>query len=199
MKLLTVHPDNVKALVGNHEDMMRRALTRGKWGDFQLWMWNGGGATLRSFGDLSSGTQTNLDAVPTEYLDWLDNLPTFIEEEGFFFSHAPVPTERRRKHKGIPFTREELTWTYDYDEAAIARRMLPIVGVCGHIHQLGQGIFAPRYYEHYLFCDAGSGCHRDAPLVATEIKERRAIWAYPDGVLPKTQKKRKHLPPQPEA
>lgn len=191
---------NVVALAGNHEDLLLNALRRGRYDDFQLWMWNGGGSTLRSFGDLSAGTATDKNPIPKDYLEWLESLPVQYALPGFFFSHAPVPCERRRllHLKGEAYTRSELTWTYDHDEAAIARNLKGTIGVCGHIHALGRGIFAPRYYPHYYFLDAGCGCDRDAPLVATEVTEKRPIWVYPPGIIPKPQPKRKHLPPQPK-
>jgi hypothetical protein len=52
------------------------------------------------------------------------------------------------------------------------------IGVCGHVHQLRNGVLEPRLYDHYIFADAGCGCMNDgsAPLVAIEVKTRRVIY-----------------------
>lgn len=188
VQLLTqMYPGHCLALFGNHERLMldgineRDAERRGKdqappsMSDYQLWMWNGGGATERSF----PGRM-----LPPEMKEWVESLPLYHEEQGFFFSHAPVPRERNRKYemKGLPFNEEELTWTYHSDEVFLASAdMLPegLTGVCGHIHQLGKSVMMPRFYDRYIFADAGCGCSDKAPLVAIEVKTREVVYSWP--------------------
>lgn len=145
------------------------------------WLWsnNGGSATLNSYGTARR--------VSSDHLEWMSKLRFKHTEQFFFFSHAPVPRENRRSHllRGYeppkPFTEEELTWSYDRDEPGFARDFKnSVVGVCGHIHRLEDGIREPRFYPHYIFADSGAGCdQRDlAPLVAIEVKSRKIIYAY---------------------
>ncbi len=178
-------PGRVIALAGNHEDLCLNAYARRPHHhDMELWLWNGGGYTQRSFPG---------NVVPTSVREWIASLPVFHEEPGFFFSHAPAPRENRRDvmNQGQPFTREELTWTYDRDEWGIARNFAkepriadipPIptsVGVCGHVHGIRNGILEPRLYDHYIYADAGCGCSDKAPLVAIEVKSRTVYKATP--------------------
>jgi hypothetical protein len=176
-KLQADHTNNVIALAGNHEWLLIDGCI-GNYEAFNLWMWNGGDATRRSFPG---------EHVPEETIKWLASLPLSHEEQGFFFSHAPVPPEeyRARRLEGQPYAKEELTWTYlsGKHEKEMGRvHGESIVGVCGHIHALRENVFAPRFYDHYIFADAGAGCHSKAPLVAIEVKSRKVIYSWPESV-----------------
>lgn len=170
--LQDTYPDSVKVLAGNHEWIMIDALVGNKPHGWDLWMANGGGSTLDSFDQ----------RVPEDWVRWMSKLDLSYEQDGFFFSHAPVPSENDRGlNAGKPYTRDELTWTYDPSEAYLAESMdgTGKTGVCGHIHALHQGILTPRFYDNYIFADAGSGCHSLAPLVAVEVKTKEVHYAWP--------------------
>lgn len=171
------------ALVGNHEDMMLNAL-QDKPHAKELWYWNGGRDTVGSF--LGWG------GMRGEIIGWLARLPTHHEEPGFFFSHAPLPREENRDpiFRGAQFMRQEYLWTSHHaDRDMTGRRWTEgefareldngVRGVCGHVHALFEGKMEPRFYEHYIFADAGCGCHDDAPLVAIEVKSGKVTWAWP--------------------
>lgn len=178
--LTETHGKHVIALRGNHESLCLDALKDTEASRhahaMELWSWNGGGATLRSFPNRT---------IPEETLEWLRLLPLHYRgDTGFFFSHAPAPAENHRAYfmRGQPYSLKELTWTYveGAEEADMATfHPADVIGVCGHIHALSRGILAPRFYEHYIFADAGCGCHPDAPLVAIEVRSRKVIWAWP--------------------
>lgn len=206
-KLQADHPATVVVLKGNHEDLCLSAMRRGRWSDIECWLYpgNGGSATLASFN--RSLTVDRMmpqeNPIPADYLDWMEGLKAFHEEPGFFFSHAPVPKEKDRPAalQGKPFTHYELTWTYFEDERGKSRHHhdkdgKEQVGVCGHIHRLQAGLFTPRYYQHYLFLDAGCGCSAKAPLVCTEVISRTPIEIWPPGVEPIRAKKRAYIPNQ---
>lgn len=166
-------PKNVIVLGGNHEWLMIDAYRPGsqaKWETKDLWHINGGRATELSFPG---------EKVPDEVLDWAANLPLYHEESGFFFSHAPVPSGAERS----ALTKSQLIWSYPgkfENEAPYAMNFgKGTVGVCGHIHALRSGVLAPRFYEHYIYADAGCGCSPKAPLVAIEVKSREVIYAWP--------------------
>lgn len=172
-------PGRVIALRGNHEQLCLDAYAEKKRDDdsdkWELWMWNGGDTTIESYSSKD---------VPEPDREWIASLPLFHEEPGFFFSHAPVPSEGHRALglKGKPFSDAELMWTYSADEVGVARRHgNGIVGVCGHIHALRRGLREPRLYDHYIYADAGCGCHPAAPLVAIEVKSRAVFAAIPEG------------------
>lgn len=165
---------NVIALRGNHETLCIDAHTSPTSNEkIELWMWNGGGPTVKSWGG----------EIPHDVLEWIESLPLYHEEPGFFFSHAPAPRERLRKDhlRGKPFDLNELTWTYSPDEFGVARvHDNGVIGVCGHIHALQRGSAKPRFYDHYIFADAGCGCSPRAPLVAIEVRSRKVVTAHPD-------------------
>lgn len=202
--LTWMYPDNVVALLGNHEDMMIHALrTRplSIWGDavpdvMQLWELNGGNATKRSFPDRQTYTTDGI--LPEETLEWVEQLPLSYEYGHFFFSHAPLPKDglvRGWAQKNLPASKDELIWTYDGHMRPGTEGTYSYdfpdgkVGVCGHVHQLRYGCFEPRFYENYYFLDAGCGCSDKAPLVAVNVETQDVLYAWPDKM-----KKRKEGP-----
>jgi hypothetical protein len=176
-RLQEIRPDNVIALAGNHEWMMIHYYIRGTNEDKELWEWNGGLQTIDSY------QRAGFNKPSEDHLRWLAFLPLKHEEPGFFFSHAPAPREAYRNimNRGLPdFTPDELTWTYHTDERGVARDFgNGIVGYCGHIHALRQGIMAPRFYDHYVYLDSGCGCSPKAPLVAAECGTKNVVYAWP--------------------
>lgn len=79
---------DLRAIVGNHEAMLLGAASSEE--NFMLWMRNGGATTLRDFGvgiDSFTGREA-ADLIPSGYINFLTNLPWYIETEGFFLVHA---------------------------------------------------------------------------------------------------------------
>lgn len=178
-ELTQKYPNNVIALAGNHEWMMIQYYARRTQDDIELWEWNGGLQTIESF------QYAGYNSCPQHLLKWLAFAPLFHTEPGFFFSHAPVPRENRRNilNRGTTeFTPEELMWTFPQngDEPGLARdHGNGIIGVCGHVHKLRQGVMEPRFYDHYIYGDAGCGCSPKAPLCAINVVTREVIFAWP--------------------
>jgi hypothetical protein len=178
-------PKNVIALLGNHEDFMLQWYDMPNEDTRWIWEINGGKATLESYEAYAPSAwgppAPHAALIPKEHIDWLKALPLSHEEPGFFFSHAPVPTEARRNftNKGLPYTRRELIWTYNRDEASSANSFGDKIGVCGHVHRLAYGEAEPRFYPHYIFADAGCGCSEKAPLVAINVETREVLYARP--------------------
>ena len=76
---------NVKALYGNHEEMMIDYFDQTHQYDEGLWVFqNGGKPTLNSYGYDEEGNPK----VPKEHLDFLRSLPLYIETDKFFISHS---------------------------------------------------------------------------------------------------------------
>lgn len=69
---------NGRAIMGNHEHMMIDNLTKGYFYSSDIWLYNGGEHTLRSY-DYE---------VPEDVIEWLQNLPLFIEIGDTLISHA---------------------------------------------------------------------------------------------------------------
>lgn len=179
--LVETYPGQVICLAGNHEWINIMYFVRKTQNDVDLFEWNGGPQTLESYRYAGHNSMTH------DHIKWLSELPFKHEEPGFFFSHAPVPRDNRRNimNRGLPITEDELIWgVYDPDERG-SSHVHPdgTIGVCGHIHALRKGVFAPRFYDHYIFGDAGCGCSPKAPLVAIEVKTRQVIYAWPDPVV----------------
>ena len=74
-------PGQVVCLRGNHEDMLIAAANRQ---DEPMWLYNGGDATLRSYGVESA------EDIPAEHLAWFDRLPLSSHDERRFFVHAGI-------------------------------------------------------------------------------------------------------------
>ena len=92
-KVLDFFMKNGRAIFGNHEALMINALVTGRYGHFQDWAWNGGGATVRSFGIESMPfTEEQWDML-NPYCEWIDTLPLFIQEPGLLITHAPKPVD----------------------------------------------------------------------------------------------------------
>jgi serine/threonine protein phosphatase 1 len=85
-ELQTRSRDAVVALKGNHEDLMVMAA------DDPLrannWLYNGGDATLQSFG------VRTVREVPFDVIAWARDLPTFHEDERRYYVHAGIDPQR---------------------------------------------------------------------------------------------------------
>lgn len=161
-------PNNVRALLGNHDRFMidlfyggdmRRDVAQNRW----LWtQYNGGDDTLRSY----------LGHSADEHIAWLKTLPLYFETEKFFYSHAPIPSSFTDYTTTLT-DEHTLTWSYhgSMSEKDFAYNFLKHGkrGVCGHIHQLRHNIWEPRLYDHYLYMDAGCGCHPYAKLFSINL------------------------------
>jgi serine/threonine protein phosphatase 1 len=100
-------PERITCLIGNHESMLLAALQVP--GAADLWLRNGGGTTLASFG---------LDAiedVPGDVLDWIEALPSVHADAERWYVHAgfrpgctpPDPDLKNRLWIREPFLSED--------------------------------------------------------------------------------------------
>jgi len=117
-------------LKGNHEDMLLSYLgLPGKYGD--MFLFNGGGATLASYGIASLGgsSQDVLSHIPQSHLDFFLSLKTYYLMEPFLCVHAGVQP-RKTLHEQVE---EELLWIRD--EFIFNRHILPYTVLFGHTPQ----------------------------------------------------------------
>jgi serine/threonine protein phosphatase 1 len=78
-------------LMGNHERMMLDALAGNDAGAIELWLFNGGAATLRSWGVSPAAPPAAWRAaIPAAQLDFLRALPLTLRLGRYFFVHAGV-------------------------------------------------------------------------------------------------------------
>jgi serine/threonine protein phosphatase 1 len=90
-------PERIICLRGNHDDM---AVNAARGGDSELWLANGGAATLRSYG------VTHARDIPKAHLDWMGALPLAYADTKRFFVHAGI-------EPGVPLNqqdRDTLLW-----------------------------------------------------------------------------------------
>lgn len=70
-------------LRGNHEQMLLNAYKKG---DMELWMYNGGESTLKSYGN-----PKNISDISQEHLEFYENTRIYYETDNYFFAHAGAP------------------------------------------------------------------------------------------------------------
>jgi serine/threonine protein phosphatase 1 len=146
-------PSQVVCLMGNHEDMLLGAASRE---DEAMWLYNGGDATLASYGVRSA------DEIPAEHLTWFENLPTATSDEKRFFVHAGIMP-------GIPFTQQRkdvLLWIREPFLSDVSDHGLYIVH--GHTPT---GTREPELRANRLNLDTLAWCGN--PLMAAVFDERR--------------------------
>jgi serine/threonine protein phosphatase 1 len=98
MDMQTAGPDQVIALVGNHEDLLLANLISDHGMDH--WLANGGSETLRSYGIES------FEEFTADHLAWIRQLPTHYDDGQRFFVHAGI-------RPGVPLdqqTRGDMLW-----------------------------------------------------------------------------------------
>jgi serine/threonine protein phosphatase 1 len=81
-----LHGFGIVHLKGNHEAMML-GVCRSQ-ADLDWWVRNGGGETLRSYGEPAE--LPNLGNIPASHLNWIENLPTYHIDNHRVFVHAAV-------------------------------------------------------------------------------------------------------------
>jgi serine/threonine protein phosphatase 1 len=92
-------------LKGNHEDMFLAYLGFG--GHYgEAFLYNGGAATLRSYGAQGRDGAATARALPPEHLLFLRQLRTHYERDGFLFVHAGIRPGRPLSEQ----SEEDLVW-----------------------------------------------------------------------------------------
>lgn len=175
------------ALLGNHEDMMLRYFDGKIFSKTDIWLYNGGDKTVKSYGKAMKyfGHGKFFKALGLSgHAAWMKTLPYFYETDKVWFSHAPV-SKVRGKMGQYRAEKTHLMWSYpsqvlpegtnEHDHGKLA--------VCGHIHALYEGIVVPRVYPHLTYLDTGSGCAPHGRLTALIITDGKAgdwVQGIPD-------------------
>lgn len=97
MQLQAAAPERVVCLKGNHEEML---VSAAHFTDTQVWLDNGGDATLESYGVACAAD------IPGDHLKWLARLPPSHADAKRFYVHAGIVP-------GVPFheqRKEVMLW-----------------------------------------------------------------------------------------
>lgn len=108
MLLEGLAPCPVRALLGNHEEMMLHAYDQYHGGSESHWAQNGGAQTVASYADFKPDAEDWRDQIDPVHIAWLRTLPTLIrdEERKIAFVHAGIDP------KAFPNCKDEIrVWT----------------------------------------------------------------------------------------
>lgn len=156
-------------LMGNHEWMMLAAVALGDADDVAVWLENGGGETLRSWGVNKDAPVAHWpDAVPRDHLLAIRDLAFHHVQDGYLFVHAgvrpEVPLDRQTRHD-LLWTREPfLSWDVAEDGPLLPDSALVVVH--GHTPQAG-----PTVSAHRIGIDTGAV--RGGALTCAVLEEDR--------------------------
>jgi len=117
-------------LKGNHEDMFLSYLgLPGRYGE--MFLFNGGGATLASYGVLgrNHSAEEIRSRIPQDHLEFLKALKSHYLMKPFLCVHAGINPRKPMEHQ----TEEELLWIRD--EFILNRHPLPYTVLFGHTPQ----------------------------------------------------------------
>jgi len=108
--LLDAYPNNVHAVIGNHEEMMRDYFRSGD----KLWLSHGGRDTIR---DLEKTFSNEAERIA--HIEWACNLPLVFEDDEFVFTHAGLnPFEPLEKQS------RDILWMSESDFYSISKESL---------------------------------------------------------------------------
>ncbi len=106
---------NVICLMGNHEDLFLNWVTKGE--DLELYLYNGGGSTIRSY---SKGGRFEL---PPSHLEFLESLLLYYETDRYLFVHAGlrpgVPLEQQQRMDLLWIRREFIFSMHDFGKIVV--------------------------------------------------------------------------------
>ncbi|MDO5089858.1 MAG: metallophosphoesterase [Leptotrichiaceae bacterium] len=166
-KKLSEEGYNIKHILGNHEDMLNKAL---KSGDNRLWYHNGGKETEVSFFKNSGVTYEEWEKSGkiknvSWFMNWIENLPLIIEGDKNIFVHAAYDTEKNtdeQEHRFLVWSRDDF-WTGNKTGKAI---------YFGHTPSKDGKI---RYYVNDVCC-VDTGSYRTKILGCIELNSKEEIY-----------------------
>jgi serine/threonine protein phosphatase 1 len=96
---------NTITLLGNHEKMLLDVLQKKL--SIDIWLFNGGGATLLSYNIKTYNVSPNL--FPPEHIQFFKNLALYYETDKYIFVHAGLKPNIALKEQSI----DDLVWIRD--------------------------------------------------------------------------------------
>lgn len=119
-RLCELHPEQVKASIGNHEVMSDWYMNSRS----RMWLNHGGQQTIDSFNKVFRSQKERED-----YLTWLSELPLYVEDDSFVYAHAGLypydPLEHQDKE--VVWMEERELYSYSKEELLALTNGKPIV------------------------------------------------------------------------
>lgn len=148
---------SITTLMGNHEEGMlnawkeahapaRFALFGKKYPAKSAWYSYGGEATMRSFGT------DNLQGIPEDYIEWIEQLTPYAAEEKFLLAHAGF----NFRHDDIFADTEAMRWVRDFEVDMTktgGRRVIH-----GHVPVSLELVETFVQTDRYPYIDLDNGC-----------------------------------------
>ncbi|QZN76192.1 metallophosphoesterase [Paenibacillus sp. DR312] len=140
------YPNNVHAVIGNHEEMMGWYFQRGD----RLWLSHGGHDTISDF----KKTFPN-EKERQAHINWAFSLPMYFEDDAFVYTHAGL-----NSHEPLNSQSRDILWMTEGEFYSIPKELLltatvekPII----HGHTPVERIF---FDGIRMNCDMGSNTYR---------------------------------------
>ncbi|MDN4095614.1 MULTISPECIES: metallophosphoesterase family protein [Brevibacillus] len=108
--LMEKHPENVHAVIGNHEEMMSWYYERGD----RLWQNHGGHETIQSFQKTFPDEKSR-----QEHIEWVCSLPLLYEDDEFIYTHAGL-----NPYEPLDSQKREILWMEEMDFYSYPKGML---------------------------------------------------------------------------
>ena len=156
---------DVRPLMGNHEEMLRRAASD----PFvrKIWLGNGGDLTLQQFGVDSSAQ------IPRRYLDFMAGLPHLLTTDDYVFVHAGL--DFLTDNPVTDTTEDFMLWERNWD--VVPEKLAGRTLVCGHTITPLVEIQASRHSQA-IFLDNGCFAKGETgygSLVALNLDTRKLL------------------------
>jgi aromatic-L-amino-acid decarboxylase len=152
-------------LLGNHELMMTNGLKSRR--EFEFWMFNGGKATVKSYGG-------NMNKMPMHHRTFLNFCKPWYETDTHIFVHAAYDPELPMEEQP-----EELLFWQHVDERYMPERHFSgKTVICGHTPQMDGEV---GDLGHIKLID--TFCYGDQWLTAYDVNTGEYIQARADGML----------------
>jgi serine/threonine protein phosphatase 1 len=153
------YPNNVYAIIGNHEIMMREYVFEGK---SDRWLVFGGYQTIE---DLKKTFEMKTER--DEHLVWLANLGYYCMDEEYLYVHAGIDPayDSNEQYDEVTFT--EIDEMYRIPPEDLKEIIGKRVIVHGHTSY-------PSVYQadHFISCDTGASVLEDGMLSLVELNSR---------------------------
>ena len=173
---------NVTALKGNHEDFMvelydAETKPKGSWWNnfsnkkYKAWAEIGGKPTLASFG------VSHIREIPPDYIEWMRNLPHYVELDDFVLVHAGLNFRNEDPFEDL----QSMLWLREYEikpEMIGGRRI-----VHGHVPVNMELINQSIKSKFFKFIDLDNGLYLSGKdgfgnLVALELGAMEMVIQY---------------------
>jgi serine/threonine protein phosphatase 1 len=108
IELKAAAPELVTVLCGNHEDMMIEWIRDPEGMDAEIWYYNGGIETLRSYANADGNF-----SMPESHYNFLIGLPRWHEDEHAIYVHAALPETAKGEfiHPSLVPNSPDLIWS----------------------------------------------------------------------------------------